>query len=534
MSRLVNISCIVIFISLIFLAPVHAVNPSYSAMLSADLKNSIDNYIGERNFSELEKNISFYLKEKSEKNSLTLDVIYNYIAQAPDILGFLDAWCSESSQSSIPFTIRGLFYINYAWDARGSGYAHTVSDSSYKLFKERLLQAKKDLELAYSKNPSDGNAPASLIRVAMGLNLGREYMETQFKNAVTADPFNYKAYSAKLEYLMPRWHGSKEEVTNFVNEIKRIAPEGSRLRLLTVTFYSRLYDDEDLYNVLKQDKIVWSKIQNEFQGYLTIHPEDILAHNKFCQLAFYAGRYEIAMREFEIIGENADEYIWTKGMFHVVKTLSKAYCLIDSGDWRAAEDVLSANHRVRGFEYIIIRFWRYKDNAGLELFLNKLKDSGRVAQYHLFKGFFLEKDNKLKEAMAEYNNALRLDPAYSEAYVKAGHIYEKTGDVKQAINFYQKGIDTDPKNAVAYYDLGRIYEDALSQHAKAISLIETAIAADPKNGAWYYLLGKAYENINNHDKCIENWEKYLEMEPDGNFANFVRSFLPKVRAGLTN
>jgi len=533
MKELSKIFCAAALISFIFATYAYSGTPDYSDAFAKEIKNKVGQYLQSRNFAELEKMVTQYLSQKNEENSRIIYLTYYYIAKTPNILKVLDEWCEKSSGSHIPFTARGNFYVYYAWDARGSGYGHTVSDIKMELFQKRLLQAKNDLELAYTKNTDDANAPAMLINVATGLGLSREYMETQFNNAVKADPFNFRAYSAKLEYLMPKWHGSKEEATAFVNEIKKTIPEGSRRRLLIATFYSSLYNKKDLYVVLRQDEKAWIEIQQEFQKYLSVHPEDILAHNEFSELAFYAGKYETALQEFEIIKGAFDEEIWTKERFNAAKTVSKFFLLIDKGDWKAAEEELAVNPGVRNFEYIVGRFQNYGDTGGFDLFLNKLKDSGRVAQYHMLKGLFFEKENKIMDALAEYNNALQLNPLYSEAYVNAGHAYEKRGNIRKAMSSYQKGIDTDPKNAVAYYDLGRVYEDALENHVQAISFLETAISIAPENGDWYYLIGKAYENINNHNKCIESWEKYLKMEPNGRSADFIRGFLPRVRAGLT-
>lgn len=527
MNKLLHIFYILL---LIFFIRVTYVYPdTYSDILNKESRDKIDQYLNNRDFTGLEKMIIGFLNDKKEMSSYALGIAYDYIAEKPGIMAVLNEWCQKSPQSHIPFIVRGNFYTDYAWKARGGGYAYTVPKENMDLFKERLSLAKKDLELAYKMNPQDGNSAAFLITIATGLGLDKKYMETQFENAIKADPYNSHAYSKKLHYLTPQWHGSKEEIEEFINEIKSRFPVGSRLRLLAATHYYSLYSIKKLYMALRHDENVWARIQNEFEKHFSVLPHNMFAHNQYCNLAFYGGRYKTALKEFEIIGDDFKESIWEVGTtFNNAKTLSNFFCLIDKGDWKSAEEELALNPSIKNLGYIAEQFCLFEDYDGLEIFLNKLKSSGRGAQYHLLKGISFEKNNNLKEALNEYNNALKLNPVYSDAYIKAGHIYEKNGNIKRAIISYQKGIDSDPKNTAAYYDLGRLYEDVMGEHIKAICLMEVAKTLTP-TCKLYYMLGKAYANINKRDKCIENWEIYLKMESSGKYADFVREYLKKNR-----
>jgi hypothetical protein len=112
-------------------------------------------------------------------------------------------------------TTRGGLLIDSAWAARGDGWASTVTEQGWKNFRDRLAEAQTELEDAVKEFPDGWVAHAKLETVAMGLGLPRAYLEEHFKRAVKVRPRYQAAYFAKLQYLMPRWHGNAEELTAF-------------------------------------------------------------------------------------------------------------------------------------------------------------------------------------------------------------------------------------------------------------------------------------------------------------------------------
>jgi tetratricopeptide (TPR) repeat protein len=294
--------------------------------------NSSSRYLGSLtdllkigNYSQIETWIKELLSRRNiNKESDELTDIYIYIAkEIPNVLPILNDWCNKSPNSHVPWTARGTFYVYYAWEARGSEWADSVTDDKAILFIERLEQAQTDLEKAYQLNPEDPNAPAQLINVAMGLGLDSDYMETQFQRAIKADPNHFKAHRTKLLYLMPKWYGSADKVFDFIRQIKEKTARGSRLRLISAMAYYELYYGKERSRYFHMPQ-VWNEIYNEYKGYLTQHPNDMREHNYLAKYAFTAGQFEIAEKEFKVIGDIWDKDCWGSKDFFI---RSKNYVL---------------------------------------------------------------------------------------------------------------------------------------------------------------------------------------------------------------
>jgi lipoprotein NlpI len=82
--------------------------------------------------------------------------------------------------------------------------------------------------------------------------------------------------------------------------------------------------------------------------------------------------------------------------------------------------------------------------------------------------------------MADYNEAIRIDPEYVLAFNNRGNVYRGKGDVARAIADFDTAIRLDPKEFVTYYNRGlaRLFSGALPG---ARADFEQARALDPNN-----------------------------------------------------
>lgn len=106
-------------------------------------------------------------------------------------------------------------YINFAWHARGNGMSDTVTDSGWKLFGQRIDQARKTLEDASSL---PGRCPewySAMLQVAKAQGWDIDKATQLLKQAATLAPDYYYNYRSLANYMLPKWEGQDGEASRF-------------------------------------------------------------------------------------------------------------------------------------------------------------------------------------------------------------------------------------------------------------------------------------------------------------------------------
>ncbi|GHV51225.1 hypothetical protein AGMMS49579_06140 [Spirochaetia bacterium] len=99
-----------------------------------------------------------------------------------------------------------------------------------------------------------------------------------------------------------------------------------------------------------------------------------------------------------------------------------------------------------------------------------------------------------------------------------GSAYYTQKNYDQAIADYTQAIRLDPNNENAYYDRGRAYA-AKSDYDRAISDYNQAIRIDPNDAYNYNARGNAYLNQKNYDMAIADYNQALRVDPNYTSAN---------------
>jgi len=285
-----------------------------------------------KRYDVLEKHLLSLLRERNrdKDGQSPLTLAYQKICNIEEPersyatkIALLKSWLGQYNSSHFANACLGMVYIDYAWDARGEGYANTITEEGGHQYEDRILTAKKYLEKAYSLDQSDPNAPARLITVAMGLGLERKEMERQFQRAILADPTDKEAYFAKLEYLKPKWYGSKEEMFSFAREAMRKASPNSMIPMVLMAAHLEMYYRSGQNASYFRNPNVWKEMKEVYQTVTKSFPEAKTIHNWFARTAYLAGDYEVAREELKKIGDdwqNRQKQIWgDKKTFEEVK-----------------------------------------------------------------------------------------------------------------------------------------------------------------------------------------------------------------------
>jgi Tfp pilus assembly protein PilF len=144
------------------------------------------------------------------------------------------------------------------------------------------------------------------------------------------------------------------------------------------------------------------------------------------------------------------------------------------------------------------------------------------------------------EAVDAYQKAIALKPTDGGYYNNMGVSLARTGKIDEAIQAFNQAATLDPVNAGRYYFNAGAEMTNKGQVDEANTMFDKAIQADPNFSEAYYqkgvnLLGKAkFDSATGKTIPVEGTqdalEKYLELEPEGRFANDAKSILASLGA----
>jgi lipoprotein NlpI len=127
----------------------------------------------------------------------------------------------------------------------------------------------------------------------------------------------------------------------------------------------------------------------------------------------------------------------------------------------------------------------------------------------------------LDRAIADYDEAIRLDPKYAAAYNDRGGAYQAKGDLDRAIVYYNEAIRLDPKYANAYANRGDAYR-AKGDLDGAIADSNVAIRLNPKDVIAYNNRGNAYQAKGDLDRAIADYNEVISINPKISATYFSR------------
>jgi tetratricopeptide (TPR) repeat protein/uncharacterized membrane protein len=135
-------------------------------------------------------------------------------------------------------------------------------------------------------------------------------------------------------------------------------------------------------------------------------------------------------------------------------------------------------------------------------------------------GDLFEQMGKWDEALAAYEEALRIDPAETGAYQGLGIIYDHLGDPRMAISSYQQALILQPHTAHLYSLLGEAYIE-IGRYDDALAAYEEALWIDPAEVSAYQGLGNVYDHLGEPLMAIESYQQALILQPSAAHLHFL-------------
>jgi tetratricopeptide (TPR) repeat protein len=132
------------------------------------------------------------------------------------------------------------------------------------------------------------------------------------------------------------------------------------------------------------------------------------------------------------------------------------------------------------------------------------------AKDHYDKGVVFYERKDYDTAILEFNETIRIDPNYRNAYLYRGNAYYNKKDYDKAFADYIQVIRIDPNYALAYLGRGNAYY-VKKDYDKAIADYDQAIQIDPNYAMAYNNRGMAWEAKGDKTKADADYAKAKQL-----------------------
>jgi tetratricopeptide (TPR) repeat protein len=136
------------------------------------------------------------------------------------------------------------------------------------------------------------------------------------------------------------------------------------------------------------------------------------------------------------------------------------------------------------------------------------------AMEHLRKGHKLMSEQKLDEALKEFQETARLQPEAPQAHLWLGMAYVHRHDRAQAEQAFKKALELDPRNYQAMTMLGKLYTFERANLDEAQKYLQQALDESPENLEAHFDLGRIYAMKGDKEKASQEFNFIFAKEAE--------------------
>ena len=119
-------------------------------------------------------------------------------------------------------------------------------------------------------------------------------------------------------------------------------------------------------------------------------------------------------------------------------------------------------------------------------------------------------DTDAKAAQAAYEQAVKLEPTYSAAWINLGRLLHTRHDEKKAELVYRRALQECGTDSVLLFNLGVVLED-LGKLDDAINAYQSAITEDPTLADGHFNLARLYEAQGKEQHALRHLGQYRRL-----------------------
>jgi hypothetical protein len=221
----------------------------------------------------------------------------------------LRSWLKARPDSMTARVTMAENLASFAWKARGGDYGDKVSAESFKLFFQRLTEARNVLTSAKSLKEQCPFWWSVLLQAELGLQTERAQYDSTFNAAIKAWPDYTALYYRRAYFLLPRWYGTEGE---WESDLQKSADkiggeEGDML-------YARVVWDMHQFvystNIFKEYKLSWDRVNAGLGVIEKRFPDSLAVKNEGARLAVLARDQSAAKKYFDETQGQMDTDCW--------------------------------------------------------------------------------------------------------------------------------------------------------------------------------------------------------------------------------
>jgi tetratricopeptide (TPR) repeat protein len=132
---------------------------------------------------------------------------------------------------------------------------------------------------------------------------------------------------------------------------------------------------------------------------------------------------------------------------------------------------------------------------------------------HAMKAEVLSDDERLDDAILEFKEVLRKDPAFPGIHFALGQVYWRKKDTEHAMEQLKLALQEDPNQPLAHYYVADMLVDQRN-FQEAIPHLKITLSVYPELTRAHLLMGKSYAGTGQAKLALEEYNQALKQDPN--------------------
>ena len=153
-------------------------------------------------------------------------------------------------------------------------------------------------------------------------------------------------------------------------------------------------------------------------------------------------------------------------------------------------------------------YWRNSES----LWTHTLACTSDNLTAHKNLGVVLAEKGRTQEAIAHYQEALRIAPNQPNVHAHLGNALLQLGQLNEAVAHFQKELEIVPNSAPAHSNLGVVFL-ATGRVEESIAHLQRSLEIAPESADAHYNLGNALLRVGRVEEALAHYKKALQINP---------------------